>query len=179
MERRVALLRGINLGPNRRVAMTALRELLATAGLEDVRTYVQSGNVVFSSDAAPQQLERECEQLISGHFGLDVPVVVRTRDQLAAVVKLNPLGDVALDPKRYQVSFLAEELDRERVGELEALAAGSERLLARGRELYAWHPDGVARSRLWAKLGGAGLGVKATSRNWTTVTTLLSMADEL
>jgi uncharacterized protein (DUF1697 family) len=178
MERRIALLRGINIGPHRRIAMPALRGLLTDAGFDGVRTYVQSGNIVLPSDSAPDALERECERLISERFGFDVGVVVRTRDQLAEVVKRNPLGDVAVDPKRYQVSFLAGELDPERVHELAALAVESERFLAHGRELYAWHPDGVARSRLWAKLAGTGLGVKATARNWTTVTTLLAIADE-
>jgi uncharacterized protein (DUF1697 family) len=105
-------------------------------------------------------------------------VIVRTGEELAGVVKLNPLAKVAVEPKRYQVTFLAQELDPERLEALAALAAAGERFAAHGRELYAWHPDGVARSKLWAKLGSTGLGVKATSRNWTTVTTLLEMARE-
>jgi uncharacterized protein (DUF1697 family) len=183
MGRRIVLLRGINLGPNRRVPMAELRELFSGAGFEDVRTYVQSGNVVVSDPADladpadPGELEQRCERLIAGRFGFEVPVVVRTRDELAAVVERNPLGDVAHDPKRYQVSFLGAELEEGAVERLTELAAPNERVLADGRELYAWHPDGVARSKLWAKLAGTGLGVKATARNWTTVTTLLEMAD--
>jgi uncharacterized protein (DUF1697 family) len=178
MEQRIALLRGINLGPNRRIPMPALREAFTGAGFKDVRTYLQSGNVVLSSDAELDQLECECEQLISERFGFDVDVVVRTRDQLAETIERNPLGEVAVNPKRYQVSFLSQELDPERLDELMATAADRERVVALGRELYAWHPDGVARSRLWAKLAGTGLGVKATARNWTTVTALLAIADE-
>ena len=75
------------------------------------------------------------------------------------------------------MSFLGAELEEGAVERLTELAAPGERVLADGRELYAWHPDGVARSKLWAKLAGTGLGVKATARNWTTVTTLLEMAD--
>jgi uncharacterized protein (DUF1697 family) len=178
MERRIALLRGINLGPRRRVPMAELRELLASAGFEDVQTYVQSGNVVFSSDQRPDRLEREFERLISDRFGFDVDVVVRTPKELKEVVRRNPLRDVAVNPKRYQVSFLGKELDKQRAEELAALASESERFVARGRELYAWHPDGVARSRLWAKLASQDLGVKATARNWTTVETLLEMAEK-
>ncbi|MBV9839693.1 MAG: DUF1697 domain-containing protein, partial [Solirubrobacterales bacterium] len=111
--RQVLLLRGINLGSTRRVAMPALRELLSDAGFDDVRTYVQSGNVVLSSDASPAQLARESERLIGERFGFEVDVVVRTRDELAEVVRLNPLGEVAVNPKRYQVSFLSAELDQE------------------------------------------------------------------
>ena len=176
MARQVALLRGINLGPNRRIAMPALRELLTDAGFEQVETYVQSGNVVLLTELGPEELEREIERLIATDFGFDVDVVARTRDQLAAIVERNPLGDVAENPKRYQVSFLSDELDPERLQALAAAAVEPERFVALGRELYAWHPEGVARSRLWAKLAGAGLGVKATARNWTTVTTLLAMA---
>ena len=178
MERRVALLRGINLGSHNRVAMPALRDLLSGAGFDDVRTYVQSGNVVLSSHAVPAELERDVEQLIAERFGLEVEVVVRTGEELAHVVQRNPLADVAVEPKRYQVTFLAEPLGGDQIERLAALAAGSERFLAHGRELYAWHPDGVARSKLWAKLGSKGLGVKATSRNWATVTTLLAMVQE-
>ena len=175
--RRIALLRGINLGPRKRVAMAELRELCTQAGLEEVATYVQSGNVVFSSDARPAKLETRLEELIADRFGFEVAVIVRTRDELAGVVELNPLGGLAAEPKRYQVTFLASEPGAELVEALTAAAASSERVVAAGREIYAWHPNGVARSKLWSKLAGAGLGIKATSRNWSTVTTLLEMAD--
>jgi uncharacterized protein (DUF1697 family) len=175
MEQRVALLRGINLGPRKRVPMPALRELLADAGFNQVQTYVQSGNVVLAGAAKPETLERKLEQLIADQFGFEVGVIVRTEAQLAAVVKRNPFATVATEPKRYQVTFLADALEPARVEQLAGLTAGAEQFAAHGRELYAWHPDGVARSKLWAKLGSTGLGVKATSRNWATVTTLLEM----
>ena len=177
MSKRILLLRGINIGPNRRVAMPKLREALAAAGMKDVETYVQSGNVVVSSRKSPDNLARETERAIADEFGFDVDVVVRTRDELADVVKRNPLGDVADKPKLYQVSFLSEQPDPDVVADLARLAHESERLVADGRELYAWHPEGVARSKLWAALAGKKLGVTATARNWTTVTTLLEMAD--
>jgi uncharacterized protein (DUF1697 family) len=176
--RQIALLRGINLGPHNRVAMPKLRKELEDAGFEDVRTYLQSGNVVLESDLSPEQLARRLERHIKKAFKLELDVVVRTRDELAQVVKRNPLKKVATNPKRYQVSFLSDELDAATVKEVAALAVPSERFVARGRELYAWHPDGVARSKLWARLAGKGLGVTATSRNWTTVTKLLEIADE-
>ncbi len=178
MPTQVALLRGINLGPHNRIAMPELRELLTEAGMGDVRTYVQSGNIVLSSSLSPGRLARECEQQIAQRFGLDIRVIVRTRDELAEVVRRNPLGDVAVNPKRYQVSFLSAELDPEVVAKIAGLAVEPEQVVAVGRELYAWHPEGVARSKLWPRLAGKGLGVDATARNWTTVTKLLAMADE-
>jgi uncharacterized protein (DUF1697 family) len=176
--RHVLLLRGINLGPNRRVPMADLRALLTEAGYAGVQTYVQSGNVVLAGSGSTAELERDAERLIAERFGFDVPVIGRSRDELAAVVALNPLGDVATNPKRYQVSFLAAELDPDVIATLRAAATGNERLAAHGRELYAWHPDGVARSKMWNALAGKGLGTAATARNWTTVTTLLEMAGD-
>ena len=173
----VLLLRGINVGSHKRVPMPDLRALLSSAGFENVRTYVQSGNVVLpggGTDSAA--LGTRCEELIAERFGFDVDVIVRTDSELAEVVARNPLGDVALDPKRYQVSFLESEPDPEVVAQIAENAAEDERLVAIGREIYAWHPGGAARSKLWAALAGRALGVRATARNWTTVTTLLEMA---
>jgi uncharacterized protein (DUF1697 family) len=156
--------------------MTDLRELLAGEGFEDVRTYLQSGNVVLSSNARPDEVARKCEQLIEEAFRLDVAVITRTRPQLARVVKRNPLGKEK--PKRYQVSFLATKAPAELVRRLESAVVAPERLTVVGREIYAWHPEGVARSKLWGLLAGRQLGVTATARNWTTVTKLLELAAE-
>jgi uncharacterized protein (DUF1697 family) len=176
--RYVALLRGINIGPRNRIAMPALREALAAAGFEDVRTYVQSGNVALGSRARADSVRRKVERVVAESFGLEIPVVVRTRAELAAVVRRNPLAEVATEPKRYQVSFLETKLPAGMLKELEAVAAPGEQVVAHGREIYAWHPAGVARSKLWAKLAGKGLGVTATARNWTTVEALLELAGD-
>jgi uncharacterized protein (DUF1697 family) len=175
--RHIVLLRGINLGPRNRIAMPALRTALAKAGFDDVRTYVQSGNVVLTSRDSGQKVALACERLIAREFGLDVQVVVRTRSALAKVVERNPLGDVATDPKRYQVSFLNGKLPAATVRKLAEAAAPTERFVHVGSEIYAWHPEGVARSKLWTMLAGRDLGVTATARNWTTVTKLLELAD--
>jgi uncharacterized protein (DUF1697 family) len=176
--RQIVLLRGINLGARNRIAMPKLREALEAAGFDDVRTYLQSGNVVLSSKASPEQVARKCERAIADRFGLNIKAVGRTRAELARVVKRNPLGEDARNPKRYQVSFLAAKLDRRIISKLDEAAAPSERFVLVGRELYAWHPEGIGRSKLWALLAGPGLGVTATARNWTTVTKLLELADE-
>jgi uncharacterized protein (DUF1697 family) len=176
MPRYVALLRGINLGSRNRVAMPALREALGEAGLGEVQTYVQSGNVVLASRAQAETVRRKVERVLDESFGLEIPVVVRSKAELAAVVKRNPLRKVATDPKRHQVTFLSAKLPAKVVCELEALAAPEERVVVAGREVYAWHPKTIARSKLWAKLAGKSLGVTATSRNWATVEALLELA---
>lgn len=175
MSRQIALLRGVNLGPNRRVSMSELRELLDGHGHADVRTYLQSGNVVLSSDLPPAKLQRELERQIEDGLGVAVPVVVRTRDELAGVIERNPLADVATEPRRLQVTFFTQEPDAKAVAALEQLAVGGERIALSGREVYAWHPDGLARSELGKQLAGRKLG--GTARNWNTVTKLLELAD--
>jgi len=156
--------------------MAELRELLAAAGFSEVRTYLQSGNVVLASASQPDRVARECERLIAAAFGLELAVVVRTRAELAKVVLRNPLREVAVDPKRYQVTFLASALPAASARKLAATVIPPEQLVVAGRELYAWHPHGVARSRLGTALAGLGLGVPATARNWTTVEALLELA---
>jgi uncharacterized protein (DUF1697 family) len=175
---RILLLRGINVGPRKRVSMPELRTALNEAGFADVRTYVQSGNVVLTSRASPAKVRTEAEALIAERFGFEVDVIVRTGEDLAEIVARNPLGEVASDPKRYQVGFLEAEPDSSAVQRIAELATGGEQMVAVGREVYSWHPAGAARSKLWAKLAANGLGVCATSRNWTTVTTLHEMAQE-
>jgi uncharacterized protein (DUF1697 family) len=174
----ILLLRGINIGPHKRISMPELRAVLTEAGFADVRTYVASGNVVLSSSRAPAVVSEESERLIAEKFGFDVDVIVRTRDELAEVVALNPLADVADDPKRYQVTFLESGPDPDALGRLDLSAFEPELLAANGRELYTWHPEGIGRSKLWAKLSGKGLAGRGTARNWTTVTTLLAMASD-
>jgi uncharacterized protein (DUF1697 family) len=174
----VVLLRGVNVGSHNRIAMPRLRGALGEAGFEDVRTYLQSGNVVLRSDATPGQVERESKRCIHAEFGLEIDVVVRTAQELAEVVRRDPFGELASDHKRYQVSFLAAELKPAVAEKVAQTAAPAERVLVSSREIYAWHPEGVARSRLWALLAGRSLGVAATARNWSTVTSLLALVEE-
>jgi uncharacterized protein (DUF1697 family) len=178
MGRHVVLLRGVNLGSRNRIAMPALRSALEEAGFGDVKTYVQSGNVVLTSRAKAETVQRKIEKVLEESFGLEIPVVVRSSAELAAVVRRNPLRRVATDPRRYQVTFLSAKLSAEVARELEELAAPEERVAIAGREVYAWHPKTIARSKLWAKLAGKSLGVTATSRNWATVEALHAMASD-
>jgi uncharacterized protein (DUF1697 family) len=158
--------------------MPELREALEDVGFEDVKTHLQSGNVVLTSAAKPESVARKCEKVIEDRFGLEIAVITRTRADLARIVKRNPLGTVAKDPKRYQVSFLSKKLPAKVVRELEEAAAPEEQVVAVGREVYAWHPKTIARSKLWTRLAGKGLGVTATARNWATVEALLELAGE-
>jgi uncharacterized protein (DUF1697 family) len=133
---------------------------------------------VLDAEHPPDELERRCEALIADRFGLSVSAVVRTRAELARVVRRDPLGDVAGQPKLYQVSFCDAEPSREAVRKAGERAVEGERVVAHGREIYAWFPHGIGRSRLAAQLAKPDLGVVATARNWTTVTKLLALAEQ-
>lgn len=174
--RYAVLLRGANLGSRNRVAMPALRALLEQAGFGDVRTYLQSGNAVLSSRGAEPRVAAACRKAIAAELGLELEVIVRSVGDLARIVERNPLAATATDPKRYQVTFLEREAAPGLAERLRAAAAPAEQVVVEGREIYAWHPDGVGRSRLASLLGGRSLGAVATARNWSTVTALLDLA---
>lgn len=176
MTRQVALLRGVNLGPRRRLAMADLRKPLEELGYGEPRTLLQSGNIVLTADATADRLARDLEREVAGRLGIETDIIVRTREELAAVVALDPLGDVVDDPKRYQVSFLSGEPDRDAVQKIAAIDLAPERFVHFGREIYAWHPNGVHRSLLAKLLSDRRLGVTVTARNWNTVNKLLEMA---
>jgi uncharacterized protein (DUF1697 family) len=177
MARHIAFLRGINLAGKRRVSMEKLRTTLVEAGYTDVKTLLQSGNVVLTSTAKPAKLERDLAKTLREAFGFDISVVVRTRKELADVVASDPFGADADDPRRYQVSFLSAKPKPARVTELEGAAVAPERVAVRGREVYAWHPGGVGRSELAKLITERRLGVEVTARNWRTVTKLLELAE--
>ena len=173
---RIALLRGINIGPRQRVSMPDLRALIEGLGYTDVETLVQSGNVIFTSRAAPATLEKKLEQEIEQQLGVDPAVVVRTRDELAAAIEANPFK-VPQNPKDLHVTFLSGAPDNDAVKKLETADFPPDELRFAGREIYILYADGMGRSELAKQLGRAKLGVAATDRNWNTVTKLLEMAD--
>jgi uncharacterized protein (DUF1697 family) len=158
--------------------MADLRELLEGQGYEDVRTHLQSGNVVLSSTLSPRQLERRLERQLAERLGFDISVIVRTRAELAKVVERNPLGSVATDGSRHVVSFLSQRLPAAVARELEAADVAPERVAISGREIFAWHPNGIQRSPLGKLLDDSRLGVVSTARNWNTVVKLLELASE-
>jgi uncharacterized protein (DUF1697 family) len=173
--RYVALLRGINLGKNRQVSMPRLTEVLTARGHYEVRTHLRSGNVVLDSPLSEKKLAADVSAAMQEEFGFDVPVVVRTGRQLAAVVKGNPFAKVATDPARYLVTFMASPPADGRVADLPP-PEGSGTYVVRGRELYLWLPDGIQGTPLaswnWDKL----LGRPGTARNWRTVQKLAELA---
>ena len=177
MTRHIALLRGINVGGHKKVPMAELRRVLEEAGFEDVKTYVQSGNVALSaSERSPAKVGRKVERTIEDAFGFDVAVVVRSRDEIAALVAEDPLGDVATNPTYRIVVFLAEKLDPGRVADVDPAEFAPEAFALRDYEIVMWAPDGQRDSKLVKALTEKRTGVVGTARNWRTVEKLLDLA---
>ncbi len=172
----VALLRGINVGGNKMVAMAELREMLEALGFSDVKTLLQSGNVVFRGAAAPPaKLERQLEAAMTKHFGMACDYHVRTAAELREVIDANPLkAEAAKDPSRFTVSFYKAPLATSAVKAAQASIAGPEIVRAHGRHLYMYWPDGQGRSKAGIVVGKA-LKVDGTARNWNTVLKLAAL----
>jgi uncharacterized protein (DUF1697 family) len=168
MARLVGLLRGINLGAKRRIAMGDLRALLTELGYTDVRTVLASGNVIFTGPKA--KARERLEAAIEERFGFPVDVVLRTMAEVRAVVADEPFGDEVTDDTRYFVVFLASAPD---VSSLDGQDFAPDKFRAAGREIYAWCPDGMQNSRLMKTLGKPGPASTATVRNMATVKKLL------
>jgi len=169
-----ALLRGINIGPSKRISMPALREIVESLGHGEVETYLQSGNVVFApAKGARRDLAPSIEAAIREATGHEVPVLVRTGRELAAVLAANPYS--VEDPTRVVVAFLGKKvaLDRLGLGELEGYAP--DELTQVGRELYVSVPNGQARSKLMETLTKRRMPTVVTVRNWRTVAALAEL----
>ena len=173
MTRYVALLRGINVGTAKRVAMPALRELAGRLGYTDVATHINSGNLVLTTDRSAATVQRELEQGIEETCGLHADVVVRTAAELAAVLAANPFPDG--DPSQVTVAFLAGPPAADAADRVRALATEDEPFLFTEQEVYVHYGHGQADSRLAAKFAGL-LGVSATVRNLRTVTKLVDLS---
>jgi uncharacterized protein (DUF1697 family) len=172
-----ALLRGINIGPNKRIAMPALREIVERLGHRDVETYVQSGNVVFTpATDETAGLAASLEQAIEAATGLDVPVIVRTGPELERVVAVNPYR--VDDPTRVVVAFLGEEVETGQLGLGDLGGYLPDELTQIGRELYVSVPNGQARSKLMEVLAKRRQPTTVTVRNWRTVEALADMTKE-
>jgi uncharacterized protein (DUF1697 family) len=192
MTSHVALLRGINVGGRNKVAMADLREVVTSRGHTGVTTYIQSGNVLFTTaDSDTAKLASSLESAITGKFGIWASVVVLTRDELAQVVRDNPYPDEP-NPKLVHVVFLNTKppkdlLDRIAAAESAAAAKGShDTVQAIGHALFLHTPGGYGTSELaqalfriiGAPTGQTEHGIAATARNWATATKLLSLCDE-
>jgi len=176
----VAMLRGINVGPHKRMKMEKLRALFEALGFEQVSTYIQSGNVVFNAGKlAANVLSKRIESRIQDDFGFSAAVIARSADEMSATVAGNPfLRQPGIDPEKLHVMFLAETPSSVAVKKLAELARAPEQLRSLGKEIYLYLPDGVANSFWMKNPVDRILGVATTTRNWKTVNQLAKMCEE-
>lgn len=175
----ISLLRGINVGGHKIIKMDALRALYASLGMRDVRTYIQSGNVVCrSAKRATLPLETQIEKAIESAFGFHSDVMLRTVDDMRAVVEANPFaGRAGIEPDKLAAVFLRGAPGRKADEILARIPRRNEELRLVGRELFVYFPDGMGQSKTPAGFERA-LGT-FTARNWNTVRKLLEMAESL
>ena len=176
MTAHVALVRGINVGGRALVSMSALRELFVDAGCSAVRTYIQSGNVVFTSRASARSVATKVAASLHDEHRLDVTVIVRSSKQLGAIVAKNPFGGRGRDVTKLHVTFLATAPEKSRVTATTDRAFSPDELRIVGSEVYVYCPGGYGRTKINNTFFERSLGVAATTRNWNTVTTLARMA---
>jgi uncharacterized protein (DUF1697 family) len=176
----IALLRGINVGGNRRVPMADLRTALEGIGLADVRTWIVSGNVVFATARTDRAaLLADIEVAIEAQFGFPVAVVLRTADEMRAVLAGDPLPEGSRsDPAHRYAIFLSSDPAPERLAAIDVAAVAPDVFVTGDRVIHAWYREGLQASKLAGSLTDRGLGVTATGRNWNTVRKLVEMASD-
>ena len=172
----VALLRGINVGGARKISMRDLASLLAELGLEDVVTYIQSGNVVFRAPSGGPALAARIEEAIEAATGHDVSVLLRTPTELTRLVTANPYlsGDAA--GSKLHVVFLDRKPANAAAAKLDPDRSPPDELSLHGTEIYLRFPNGSGKTKLTLDYFERTLGVRATARNWNTVLKLLELA---
>jgi uncharacterized protein (DUF1697 family) len=174
----IAMLRGINVTGSKIIKMEALRASFAALGFKNVKSYVQSGNLIFEAPIASiATLSEKIEKKIMSEFGHTVPVFLRTPKEMAEIIKRNPLPkDPAIDQSKLHVTFLADVAPKNAADLLQPLAAGPEQIRVIGREICLYCPLGYGTSKISNNAIEKKLSIAATTRNWKTTNTLLTMA---
>lgn len=175
--RYIALLRGINVGGHAKVGMGDVREVLRSLGHVNIMTYLQSGNALFDSEARdPAQLARGIESGLAAAAGLAITVMIRTPTEIAGVIEQNPFATTTIDPSRVHVAFLSEPPNWEGLSGIDPAQFEPDRFEPGRQEIYLLYPNGSHQSKLTNGFFEKRLAVRATMRNWNTVTKLLNAA---
>ena len=178
MQTYIALLRGINVGGKNKLPMKDLISALEKGGLQNVATYIQSGNVVFQKEnTAKTQISEQIEEILKSSFGIESSVVILTKEEWSAVIRANPYPEAEEDPKSLHFYFMHAPPDAPNLNKMNELKSDSERFEIIDSVLYLHAPDGIGRSKLAAKVEHL-LGCPATARNWRTVSKLDELSGE-
>jgi len=178
MTKFAAFLRGINVGGKNKVKMETLREMCAALGYENVKTYINSGNVIFETfKTDDKKLAAEIERAIEAEFALNIKVMARTIDEIKNIIENNPFAGQFENDKDLHVLFLDEELSAEKRGLLLANNNENERFAVRNREIFCLLRGGFLESLLGKDYIGKKLKVSATARNWRTVNKIMDLLE--
>lgn len=176
----VSLLRGINVGGHKKIKMDQLRDSFEALGFERVKTYIQSGNIVFAAaNLSPAVLAKKIEEQILSDFGFPVPLVLRTAEELKATVENNPfLKERDVDLEKLHVMFLSDVLASSAIKKLAELTTAPDQARCLDRHIYFSFPNGVSQSVLFKSPIDRILAVVNTTRNWKTVNSIHQMCRE-
>ncbi len=176
----VAMLRGINVGGQKIIRMENLRASFEALGFRRVRSYVQSGNIIFeAAKASSNGLSKSIAEKILSEFGFSVPLALKSSDEMKKIVGDNPfLNERGIDHSKLHVTFLSEFPPKAALGKLDSLNAFPDQFRIKGREIYLYCPNGYGRTKLSNTAFERLLSVFATTRNWKTVNTLAKISSE-
>ena len=174
----ICILRGINVSGHKLIKMDALKKLFEELKFQNVRTYIQSGNVVFESKKVDtKSLENKIEKQILKTFGFEVPVLVKEKDEFKKVIDHNPfLTKRNEDDSKLHVTFLSSEPDTANISKLSDIKFNNDEFVISEKSIYLFCPDGYGNTKLSNNFFENKLKVSATTRNWKTIVELGRMA---
>jgi uncharacterized protein (DUF1697 family) len=179
MDRYISMLRGINVGVQKRVKMEQLTAIYQSLGFKDIRTYLQSGNVVFSAERTDiRELTKAIEEQIKGSLKIQAAVILRTPKEMQRIIKNNPfMKEKGIDTEKLYVTFLSALPEQPSTVNLQPAPDGKDKFIIDGSEVYLFCPEGYGRTRYSNDYFERKLGISATTRNWKTVNQLLAYSE--
>lgn len=180
METLISFLRGVNMAGHNKISMPRLAELLEHKGFRDVETYIQSGNIIFNNfaDFRGNDISSLIEKSIQDGFGMNVPVMTRTIDEILEIISKNPfLEEENFDPAKMAVMFLHEEPHEEQIAKVSDVDYPPDKFRIYGKEIFIYCPNGFAGTRLYTNFFEKKMKINGTARNWNTVKTILKIAE--
>lgn len=174
----IAFLRGVNIAGHTMISMKELPDLFLKLGLGDVKTYIQSGNIIFKNGTGLDDafLEEKIEQEIKQKFDAKVSVMVRSVSDLKSLASRNPfLKEPDFDPSRMAVIFLQEKASQDGINKVKDIDYPPDKFRISGREIFLYCPNGFGRTKLYTNFFEKKMGVIGTSRNWKTISTIVDM----
>jgi uncharacterized protein (DUF1697 family) len=181
MEKLICLLRGVNMTGHNSIRMTELASLFNTLGFKDPVTYIQSGNVVISNSGKlnVNKIAGKIEKAILDEFHYKIPVLIRTPDELRAIINTNPFSaEYNFDPSKLAVLFLTDQPTELQIDKVRNINYPPDKFIICGMEIYIYCPNGFGKSKLYTNFFENKMKVIGTARNWKTVNTLLELADK-